>query len=620
MVSIPLLRRFGIFEGLKEEELGKIASICREEVYDAGEVIFEEGERADDLYIVVDGEVALEMGLELFPHAPLRETEIEVVRRGEAFGWSALVEPHILTLSAKCNTKTKVIAIEGTALKRLLESDHHLGYKLMARIARIVASRLRDTREKLTDFLRGEELAHGYTPEEAALIQRVHYFIRFRWIAIIGIIVGTLFANKVIGIFFPLLPIFIITAVVAFYNLLFSLFARGLAQKGATSIVPEARKFVLLQSIFDLIALIVLVHFTGGVENPFIFFSVFPIIIVSVLLPYKTAYRIASFTVLLFFGLVGLEYFGLIPHVHLEGLLPPDLYRQERFVLAVLFSLAITLYISTYMASSIAGELRKRQREVASLKDRCITDLKALKEVNKKLMELDRLRTHFLAMASHDLKAPLAAVQSYLQVILGGFVGEVSEKQRQMLERSSLRIEGLLKLINDLLDATRIEEGQIVRDMERVSLKDVVEDSLENVRSIAEEKGLELSTDLPEDLPEIMASRRRLVQVLTNLLNNAVQFTPSGGKVAVRAKEMDDYISVEVMDTGIGIPPEDMPRIFEEFYRGKHVKTKGAGLGLAIAKKIVEAHGGKIWAESPYPESDKGSKFTFTLPKERGGR
>jgi signal transduction histidine kinase len=78
---------------------------------------------------------------------------------------------------------------------------------------------------------------------------------------------------------------------------------------------------------------------------------------------------------------------------------------------------------------------------------------------------------------------------------------------------------------------------------------------------------------------------------------------------------MDDHISVEVMDTGIGIPPEDMPRIFEEFYRGKHVKTKGAGLGLAIAKKIVEAHGGKIWAESPYPESDKGSKFTFVLPK-----
>ena len=107
----------------------------------------------------------------------------------------------------------------------------------------------------------------------------------------------------------------------------------------------------------------------------------------------------------------------------------------------------------------------------------------------------------------------------------------------------------------------------------------------------------------------------RLAQVITNLSNNAVQFTPAGGKVAIRVREGTDHLSVEVMDTGIGIPPDDLPRIFEDFYRGKGVDTKGAGLGLAIAKKIVEAHNGEIWAESPCPESEKGSKFTFTLPK-----
>jgi signal transduction histidine kinase len=187
-----------------------------------------------------------------------------------------------------------------------------------------------------------------------------------------------------------------------------------------------------------------------------------------------------------------------------------------------------------------------------------------------------------------------------------------------MLGRSSIRIEGLLKLINDLLDATRIEAGQIVEEMEETSVAEVVEDTLENVRSLAEEKGLELLTEVPEGLSKIMGASHRLVQVLTNLSDNAVQFTPSGGKVTIRVGEEADHLRVEVMDTGIGIPPEDMPRIFEEFYRGKDVETKGAGLGLAIAKKIVEAHGGKIGAESPYGESEKGSKFTFTLPKGRG--
>ncbi len=616
MVSIPLLKKFYIFEGLTEGELRRIAPICREEVYEPGEVIFKEGEVAKDLCLVVDGKVALEIELQPWPHAPIRHTTVDLVTRGETFGWSALVEPYIFTLSAKCVERAKVIAIDGSELRRLLDTDSHIGYKVMGKLSHVVASRLRDTRAKLMEFLRGEELAHEYTPEEATLIRRVHYFISFRWIGVVALVAMALFAKYILHIGVPLAPVFGIAAIVALYNLFFWFKARDLARESASAIVPKARSAVLLQSIIDLMALTALVHFTGGVENPFIFLSVFHIIIVSVLLSYKTAYQVATLALFLLCSLVVLECAGAIPHIHLEGFIAQELCHNRLYLAAVLSALAGTLYASTYVATSIAGELRKRQREVASLKDRCLIDLGALEEANKKLMELDRLRTHFLAMASHDLKAPLAAVQSYLQVILGGFVGEVNEAQRDMLERSSIRIEELLKLINDLLDATRIEAGQIVQEMEETSLAEVVEDALENVRSSAAEKGLELITDVPEALPEIMASPRRLVQVLTNLLNNAVQFTPSGGRITLRVRELDEHLQVEVMDTGIGISPEDMPRIFEEFYRGKDVETKGAGLGLAIAKKIVEAHGGKIWAESPYPESERGSKFTFTLPKE----
>ena len=618
MVSIPLLKRFPIFEGLTDDELKRIAGLCRVEDYEVGMLIYKEGEVANDLYVVVDGKVALEMEVRLWPNAPPTQVTIDILTRGEVFGKAALMEPHIRTLSPRCVEKAKVIAIDGSKLHHLLDTTPHVGYKVMRGIAGTIASRLTNTRKKLLDFLGGEELAQEYTPEEATLIRRVHYFIDFRWIAVVALAAVALFAKHILRIGIPLMPVFVIAAIIALYNLFFWFKARELARESASSIIiPKARSSVLLQSVIDLVALAALIHFTGGVENPFIFLSVLHIIIVSVLLSYKTAYQVATVALCLLCSLAVLEYVGLIPHIHLEGFIAQELYRHKLYLAAILSALTGTLYASTYVTTSIAGELRKRQREVVSLKDRCLIDVKALEEVNKKLVELDRLRAHFLAIASHDLKAPLAAVQSYLQVILGGFTGEVNDEQRDMLERSSVRIEELIKLINDLLDATRIEAGQIVQEMEETSLAEVVGDALENVRSSAEEKGLGLLAEVPEGLPQIMASPRRLVQVLTNLLNNAVQFTPSGGRITLRLRGLDEYIQVEVMDTGIGISPEDMPKIFEEFYRGKDVETRGAGLGLAIARKIVEAHGGKIWAESPYPESEKGSKLTLTLPKKK---
>jgi len=124
---------------------------------------------------------------------------------------------------------------------------------------------------------------------------------------------------------------------------------------------------------------------------------------------------------------------------------------------------------------------------------------------------------------------------------------------------------------------------------------------------------------MPERLSEIQGSPRRLQQVLTNLLTNAIKFTPEKGVITLKLTEEDAHIQVEVMDTGIGIPPEDLPRIFEEFYRGRNIETEGAGLGLAIAKRIVEGHGGAIRAESPYAEGQPGSRFVFTLAKSPEG-
>jgi K+-sensing histidine kinase KdpD len=220
---------------------------------------------------------------------------------------------------------------------------------------------------------------------------------------------------------------------------------------------------------------------------------------------------------------------------------------------------------------------------------------------------------HVLSITSHDLKSPLAAVESYHQVMLDGYAGEITEKQKTMLLRSSERIKGLLNLIDNILDISRIDFREL--KIQETSLLEVVESSRETIQPLAEKKGVQLKVEITKELPLIAGAPNRLLQVFTNLLGNAVKFTPEGGTITLKVIEEDDHILVEVSDTGIGISPVDLPRIFDDFYRGIRVDSAGAGLGLSISKRIIEAHNGNIWVESPYPGSGVGSKFSFTLPK-----
>jgi signal transduction histidine kinase len=231
-----------------------------------------------------------------------------------------------------------------------------------------------------------------------------------------------------------------------------------------------------------------------------------------------------------------------------------------------------------------------------------------------RLQHTGNMMAHVLSIASHDLKAPLAAVESYHKVILDGYAGDTTEKQRNMLVRSSERINGLLNLIDNILDISRIDTREI--KMEPTSILEVIEHPIEVAQTLAKDKGVEFDIIAPQKLPSIEGSAERLQQVFTNLLGNAVKFTPSGGTVSIKLQDKEDHILIEVMDTGVGIPSDELPRIFDDFYRGIRLDAAGAGLGLSISKRIIEAHQGKIWVESPSPESGVGSKFTFTLPKD----
>jgi len=243
-------------------------------------------------------------------------------------------------------------------------------------------------------------------------------------------------------------------------------------------------------------------------------------------------------------------------------------------------------------------------------------------ERRKLILETESLRKekklieeNFITMVTHQLRSPLVAIQQFFEVILGGMVGEVQEKQKEMITRSRNRLEGLLNLINDWLDVARLSGGQIVDKLKRLSLKKVIKKLIEDTQPLAQKNDVSLEFGPSSENDLVQGDEETLEQVFSNLITNAIRYNKPKGKVVITIKENKDFISAEVKDTGIGIAKEHLPFIFDQFYRvkrGEDHKIKGTGLGLSIAKKIVDAHGGSIKASS---ELGKGSSFTVLLPK-----
>jgi len=452
------------------------------------------------------------------------------------------------------------------------------------------------------------------------LMTRLRVFLIMRWFVIVGIVISTLGATNIFHIGFPTPPVYIICALMVLYNLVLMYQVRGLETLSSDLVMQRVRTYGITHIVLDLLAFTVLLHYTGGIENPFLFFVALHIVGGSTLLRRGAVFWIATQAIVMVTLLVFLEYIGVIPHVNLQGFVDPTRYKELSRVLAVLIALASILYATAYMATAISGELRKRQREIVKLRehllDKTAGELKKVSEEAAKLEEEKNRFLRFLGIAAHDMKAPLAAIQSYFGVMLGGFSGELTEKQKSMIERSSFRITQLMNLISDLLDIPRIETGQIVQEMKETSLRQAIRHSVSELRNLAKQKGLKLTTEIPENLPRVYGSAPRLQQVITNLVNNAINYT-SEGTITVRVMETNSDLQVEVIDSGIGIPPDDLPRVFDDFFRASNVEVKGTGLGLSISKRIVESHGGKIWVESPCSETGTGSRFSFTLPKKK---
>ena len=231
------------------------------------------------------------------------------------------------------------------------------------------------------------------------------------------------------------------------------------------------------------------------------------------------------------------------------------------------------------------------------------------------LKELDKMKSEFIAMVAHELRAPIATVEQQLTVIIGGMAGELNEKQQQMITRAKERTRSVLTLIKDLLDFSKIEAGKMVQYKEPLSLAEVIPRVVEAMKADAEGKNIRIEILPPLSSSIIQADQNSMEGILNNLISNAIKYTPDGGRVTISLDDDDSFVKVSVTDTGIGIKGEDIPRIFDKFYRVKSSDTRqivGTGLGLSIVKSIVDAHMGTISVEST---EGKGTTFSVLLPK-----
>ncbi len=260
--------------------------------------------------------------------------------------------------------------------------------------------------------------------------------------------------------------------------------------------------------------------------------------------------------------------------------------------------------------------LRKYAGELAQVNRELYKANVELSAANEELKSLDRMKDEFLSNVSHEFKTPLTSIQGYSQLISDGTLGSVNDQQKKAVDTVIRNSERLRKLVDSLLYISRAQAGKLTYSFSRVAIASIIDNSVQDLALQAEKKDITIRKDIGQDLPFIRGDRDKLIDVMVNLLDNAIKFTPAGGNIYVGASVDKDWLHIRISDSGIGIPKDKIENLFERFYQvDSSIRRRygGTGLGLYICKMIVEDHKGKIWVES---EEGEGSTFHVLLPLE----
>jgi signal transduction histidine kinase len=614
---------------------------------------------------------------------------------------------------------------------------------------------------------------NGSALVEREIIASGAWFIRIRWMAGIGVLAATWVVTVLLAVRLPIVPIYTIGVVILVYNAIFW-WARERLLHHQPGHVASFGHMTNWQIGLDYIVMSALVHYTGGLESPVIFYFIFHIIIAAILLSPRTTYLYATFATVLLAATTGLEYAGLLPHIHVSEFIEAELYRNPPYILGKLFFFISTIYTTAYLASTLNIRLRERAAEVIELSQelqrayrrletlyesvQAVNSTLEIQQVLERLAEatakamrvracsirlldktstrldvvaayglsqgyvqkgdlvlernplarevlagrtiisndvsqepnlqypaeamaegirsmlsaplrgksqplglirtysteldhftsedatflaaiasqgsiaienalayqalgqLDQQKSKFVLTVTHELRSPVSVIRSLLRTMTAGYTGSLSEEQRDMVTRALRRADFLQTLIDDLLDlAAGKSDLDLPEERVHVALDRAIERAIKQFEVSAQEKQVQLEFRC-EESPQpfvVAASNEGIDRMIGNLVSNAIKYTPTGGQVRVDLKRVGGDAMIKVCDTGIGIPEESLPHLFEEFYRAPNAKAmqrEGTGLGLAITRDLATRYGGRITVESKLGE---GTAFTVFLPLEQ---
>ncbi|MEK6794265.1 MAG: HAMP domain-containing sensor histidine kinase [Spirochaetota bacterium] len=425
-------------------------------------------------------------------------------------------------------------------------------------------------------------------------VDEVAWAVTMRWLAAAGLAAGA-FAVGAFGVTIEKTPILMTAVCIAVYNTGYAVFVAGLRRRKVTA---APRSLANSQVILDLICITVVLHFTGGAENPFMFYYIFHVVISGIILPARYSALMTLFASVLFLSMVWLEYAGAIAHHAVLNFLPAPLYSNTLFVICVSFVFVSLMFIALYMVTNIAGRLAERERRIA--------------DANRQLKEKDRVKSEYVLRVSHDIKGHIAAIQSCIHPVQAGITGPLTDDQKNLLDRAETRTEHLLAFVKSLLNLTiaRLKEGT---DNERFDIARTVSGAIELALPTAKNNDIAIDSDLAHDCPALVGSSAEIQAAFLELISNAIKYTRAGGTVRVTITCGQDAVIATVSDDGVGIPAGELPMIFNEFYRSSRTAAdvSGTGLGLAMTKHVIEKHGGVIHASSV---EGRGTVFSIELP------
>jgi signal transduction histidine kinase len=397
--------------------------------------------------------------------------------------------------------------------------------------------------------------------------------------------------------------IIIITSSILFYNVIFH-FIRRFVKSDAAKFNPLHLSF--LQIIFDLTALMLLVYYSGGIESPLYMLAVFHMIIGSLILPGSIIYPIAGLVVLSFASVCFSEYLAIIPHQPLTGLLHFRLYDDLNYIIAFNIVFTFALFMIVVITNKIAKQLFKQEQDLVESFD--------------KLNAAEIEKQKYIMGIVHEIKTPLTAVHSYIELILHKFLGPLNEKVEERLKRANLRSTEAIELINDVLKISRLKLLNETAH-EEIFIEEIINNIFDKQNANVRLKNISLKySDERKTKQKISGDSVLLDIAFSNLISNAIKYVGENGLVYVTSTEGNNKTSLLICDNGVGIPEEEQEKIFNDFYRASNVKQKGyegTGLGLSVVKQIIERHGGSISVESPSRIGTKekpGACFCITLP------